>query len=113
MNWLDLREDVLWWSSEEKALWYYNPVKKRNARYFPDFIIHIRRADGTEMTEMIEVKPKNQVVGPPTNPKRRTAAWMRQVQTWVVNQKKWEAATEICEDRGWNFRIITEDDLKM
>ena len=33
------------------------------------------------------------------------------VQTWVVNQAKWKAAKEFCADRGYEFKIMTEDDL--
>ena len=29
------------------------------------------------------------------------------------NQSKWKAATEYCLDRGWEFKIITEKELKV
>ena len=60
---------------------------------------------------VIEIKPKNQVVMPEQNPKRRTKAWAYKVQTWVVNQAKWEAAKEFCADRNYEFKIMTEEDL--
>ena len=63
------------------------------------------------VTEMIEVKPAKQVQGPPKNPKRKTKAWMNAVHTYVTNQAKWAAAEEYCENRGWNFRIVTEKEL--
>ena len=63
------------------------------------------------VTEIIEVKPKKQVEGPNPNPKRRTKAWLKQVETYVINMSKWKAAREYCENRGWKFRIITEDQL--
>ena len=34
-----------------------------------------------------------------------------EVATWGVNQAKWKAAEEYCMDRGWEFRVITEDHL--
>ena len=110
MNWADRNDKIVSWQSEEKALWYNDPVTKKKRRYFPDFIIMFER-DGKIMTEMIEVKPKAQVDGPNPNPKRRTAAWMRSVQTYLTNMAKWEAAAKVCEDRGWNFRLVTEKDL--
>ena len=109
-NWCDTREDVKSWQSEEKAVLYYDPVTKKNRRYFPDFIIRYDRG-GIMMTEMIEIKPYEQVVGPPTNPKKKTKAWVNQVHTYITNQAKWDAAKEICENRGWNFRIVTEYEL--
>jgi hypothetical protein len=111
MNYCDLNESIEQWQSEEKAIWYWNPVQKKKCRYFPDFIIAYKRKDGIMVKEMIEIKPKKQVDGPPTNPKRRTKAWANAVMTYAVNMAKWEAAREYCEDRGMNFRIITENEL--
>lgn len=111
MRWADANESVVKWGSEEKIVPYYDPIQKKWRRYFPDFVIHYKNSKGIMMTEMIEVKPKSQVEGPPTNPKRRTKSWVNQVQTYVNNQAKWKAAAEYCEDRGWSFRILTEDDI--
>lgn len=111
MRWLDKRTDIIWWMSEERCVWYYNPITKKNARYFPDFIIHYRNKEGIEITEVLEVKPKRQVKGPNPNPKRKTKAWVKSVQTYLINQAKWDAATGWCEDRGYNFRLITEDHM--
>lgn len=112
MKWMDRNPKVIWWQSEEKAIWYYDPVTKKKRRYFPDFIFHYERADGIEVTEVIEVKPQSQVDGPPKNPKRRTKSWFYQVQTYVTNRAKWEAATGWCEDRGYSFRFLTEKNTK-
>ena len=111
MNYCDLREDIQSWQSEEKVVWYYDPVTKKKRRYFPDFIVNYKRKDGILVTEMIEVKPLKQVQGPPQNPKRKTKAWVNAVHTYITNQAKWEAATKYCEDRGWNFRLVTEKEL--
>ena len=86
-------------------------MSKKKRRYFPDFLIRYEKSDGVVMTEMIEIKPQKQVEGPPKNPKRRTKAWINAVHTYITNQAKWEAAAKICEDRGWNFRLITEKEL--
>ena len=107
----DLREDIQSWQSEEKVVWYFDPVTKKKRRYFPDFIVNYKRKDGVLVTEMIEVKPLKQVQGPPQNPKRKTKAWVNAVHTYITNQAKWEAATKYCEDRGWNFRLVTEKEL--
>ena len=111
MQWLVKRSDVIWWMSEERAVWYRNPVTKKNARYFPDFIVEYQRSDGITMQEMVEIKPSRQVEGPPVNPKRRTKAWAAACMTYAQNQSKWKAARRWCEDRGMNFRIVTEKEL--
>jgi len=110
-KWCDLNENVVSWQSEEKCLWYFDPVSKKKRRYFPDYIIRVRESDGLIVTRMVEIKPHKQVVGPPKNPKRKTKSWLTQVHTYVTNMAKWQAAREVCEDRGWQFVIITEYEL--
>ena len=111
MNWADNEKRVKRWQSEEKAIWYDNPITKRKARYFPDFIVEYERSDGITMQEMVEIKPSRQVQGPPVNPKRKTPAWAKSCMTYAQNQAKWKAARRWCEDRGMNFRIVTEKEL--
>ena len=110
MQWLDRRTDVVWWMSEERCVWYRNPVTKKNARYFPDFIVCYER-NGIKYEEMIEVKPQRHVDGPNPKPKRKTKNWMNEVKTYAINQAKWRAAETYCEDRGMNFRLLTEKNI--
>ena len=111
MNYLDLREEVQSWQSEEKFIVYYDPVAKKNRRYFPDFLVKFKNSKGQIVVEMIEVKPKSEVIGPPENPKRKTKSWVTRVQTYITNRAKWDAAEKYCRARGWNWRIMTEDDI--
>ncbi|AEC53011.1 head completion protein [Synechococcus phage S-CRM01] len=74
MNYLDLREEVQSWQSEEKFVVYYDPITKKNRRYFPDFVVKFKNSKGEIVVEMIEVKPKSEVDGPPENPKRKQRA---------------------------------------
>lgn len=59
------------------------------------------------------MKPKKQVAGPDRNPKKKTAAWKRDVLTYMKNKAKWEAAEDYCDDRRMNFMILTEDHLNV
>ena len=43
----------------------------------------------------------------------RTKAYITEVVTYAINQAKWEAAREYCKDRGWEFMLITEKELKV
>ena len=108
MKYFDEHSKVVWWNSEERAIWYRNPVTKKNARYFPDFIVCFDR-NGVLYEEVVEVKPHRQVIGPPTQPKRKTKSWMNEVKTYAINRAKWKAAENYCEDRGMSFRLITEE----
>ncbi len=109
MNYLDENPNVIWWGSEELPIPYYSPVDKKKHRYFPDFIAKMRKADGTVMTYIIEVKPEKQTQ-PPTQ-KRKTRTYLQEVITYEINKAKWYAAEEFCKDHGWQFQILTEKHL--
>jgi hypothetical protein len=110
MDWLDRNPNIVSWASEEMTIPYVSPVDNRWHRYFPDFLVKVKTQDGKTKTMMLEVKPKKQTMAPPP-PKRKTKQYITEVATWGVNQAKWKAATEYCLDRGWEFKIITEDHL--
>ena|ERR1700722_19555635 len=104
---LDLSSAVEWWSSEETIIPYRNPAKGRIARYFPDILVKYK--NGT--TELIEIKPYKETI-PPRMPKdgRSNRRFKRECITWAINNKKWEAAREYCTHRGWNFKLLTEQE---
>ena len=109
MNWLDDNPNVLWWASEELHVPYRSPVDKKMHRYFPDFIVRIRRKAGQEKTLMIEVKPERQTKKP--TQKRKTKRFLEKAATYAVNQEKWRAAELFCLEHGWQFVVLTEKEL--
>jgi len=111
MKWCDMTESVKQWSSEEICIGYYDPISKKHRRYFPDFVVRYVDTDGLIITELVEIKPYKEVVGPEVNPKRKTKSWVYAVKTYITNKAKWEAAEKWCENRGWRWRIVTEYDL--
>lgn len=110
MVWLDENDSIISWASEELIIPYKSPIDGRWHRYFPDFTVKSKTKDGTVKTMIIEVKPKKQTMQPEVR-KRVTKQYITEVTTWGVNQAKWKAATEYCLDRGWEFKLITEDHL--
>lgn len=110
MNWLDKNPDIISWASEELSIPYFSPVDNRWHRYFPDFLVKVKTRDGKLKTMMLEVKPHKQTKEPEKK-KRVTKQYLNEVMTWGVNQAKWKAATEYCLDRGWEFKILTEQHL--
>lgn len=106
MTYLDSHSDIEKWSSEEFFVPYRSPVDNRIHRYFPDF--WVKKKDGEVM--VLEVKPLAQSV-PPQLQEKVTRRYVNQVMTYGVNQAKWKAAKEFCEDRKWQFKVITEKEL--
>ena len=111
MVYLDENINVIEWRSEEIAIPYHSPVDNRIHRYFPDFIVKVRNPDGTTKTMMLEVKPKAQTREPKIPTNKKTKRYITEVMTWGVNQAKWKSAQEYCLDKGWHFKLITEDEL--
>ncbi len=109
MKQLDENPNVLWWGSEELFIRYYNPIDNKIHRYFPDFVVKVKRKDETVMTYLLEVKPEAQTK--PPKQKRKTKRFLEESKTYVINQSKWKAATEFCKDHGWQFKVLTEKDL--
>lgn len=111
MNYCDKNENILEWGSEELWIPYVSPKDNRVHRYFPDFYIKYRNRQGNIQKSLIEIKPLKQTKKPNMSPKRKTKTWMNEVVTYGVNQAKWKAAEEFCEDRLWDFKILTEKEL--
>ena len=109
MKWLDDNPKVIWWASEELPIPYKSPIDQKVHRYFPDFIVRIKRKDGQETTMVLEVKPESQTKQPVR--RRKTARFIQESATYAVNQEKWRAADLFCKEHGWQFKVLTEKDL--
>jgi hypothetical protein len=110
MLWLDKMPSVLSWSSECLIIPYYNPMKKRPARYFPDFLVKYMDSKGETHTMVVEVKSASEQ----QEPKKKSRVTRRLVESfmiWETNKAKWRAAAKFCEERGWKFKLLSEHDL--
>lgn len=105
-NWCDKNPSVLKWNSEETVIPYRCPTDNLIHRYFVDFKITLSNGK----TYLVEVKPRAQTL-PPVYPGKRTQRYLLESLTFMKNQAKWEAAKNYCKDRGWEFKIITEQEL--
>lgn len=112
MRYFDQNPSVLGWSSEELIVPYKSPIDGRWHRYFPDFVIKVKNKYGATETIVIEVKPYKETKEP-VKKSRITKQYLYEVQTWGINQAKWKAAQEYCDDRKWKFMILTEKELNI
>lgn len=109
MKYFDDHPQVIWWASEELSIPYFNPIDEKMHRYFPDFIVKMKKSDGKVMTYLIEVKPYSQTQQPVK--RKKTQKFINESVTYVINQCKWKAADKFCKEHGWEFKILTENEL--
>lgn len=118
MRKFDEHPDIVEWQSEEVAIPYMNPVKGKASRYFPDFVIKKRIGEDKYQVIMIEVKPLKQTSAPDPSNKYKTPTgrvsrrFLNEAATYAVNEAKWKAAQRYCQERGWIFTVMTENEIK-
>jgi hypothetical protein len=107
----DNNEKVVKWGFECIDIKYYSPIDLKVHTYFPDFYMEVIDKNTKECLKyIVEVKPFDQTL-PPKKPKKASKRYLTEVQTYIVNQCKWEAAQKMCATRGLIFKIITEKDI--
>lgn len=106
---LDTDTNVLEWSSEEIIV-PYRDVNGVVRRYFIDFYVK-RKVSDQIITELIEIKPYKETIPPVLTEGKKTKTKIREILTWDINSRKWDAARKYCAKKGWNFRIVTEKEL--
>ena len=118
MVYLDNTPSVLQWSSEEIVIPYVSPLDKRVHRYFPDFYMKYKNKDAMIVEELIEIKPYKHTK--PPDPKRKltktgrtSKRYLKEVNTYIINDAKWKQAIKFCEERNWGWRIITEKEINI
>lgn len=108
MRWFDDSANILEWTSEPFPIAYFNPVKNKITRYYPDFLVRYKGADGVEHTELIEVKPYRQTLPPKPSQGKKQSVLLLESKQYAINCAKWKAAQQFCLERKINFRILTE-----
>ena len=129
---------VIKWGSEITAIPYYD-FKGKKHRYFPDFYVEILQNDllnqpvnldssgNPNISEnfdnknlknirkiLIEIKPKNQTKAiaeqlSGKNLSLRSRKYL--TNTYDINTRKWRAAYDLCQQKGIEFKIITENTI--
>ena len=104
MRFCDNHPSVINWSSEAIRIPYRNPLTGKQTMYVPDFLVVYQNKTGSNIAELIEIKPKSQ-----TMLTEKTS--MRDKAAIAINHAKWQAAAAWCKQKGIRFRIVTEDDI--
>lgn len=103
---LDVDPNITRWASEEFSIPYVSPIDNKIHRYFPD--VYAENVNGDKF--VFEIKPDAQT-RPPAKKARQTKKYITEVSTYLINSAKWHSAQRFCEERGWQFKIVTERDL--
>ena len=109
-QWCDMNNSIISWASEEFSIPYVSPKDNRVHKYYPDYLIKVKEQNDMIKTYVVEVKPYKQT-RPPKTPKRKTKSYLTECVTYAVNQAKWKAAKEFCEDHRIEFKVVTEKEL--
>ena len=105
----DDNPNVLEWGSENIIVPYISPLDNRAHRYYVDNYIAIK--EGSEVVKyLVEIKPSKQTK-PPTTKYRKRQHLIYEQKQYVINQAKWKYANDFCLDNGFEFKILTEDQL--
>jgi len=110
-RWCDTNPSILQWASEPFPVNYWDPIRKKNRRYFPDFLIKVQDKEGKEAVYCVEVKPYKEIITPKNSNRKSEKTKIHEVATYITNTAKWKAADDYCKKRGIIFRIITEKEL--
>jgi len=110
-KWADLNKDVLLVASERVVIPYYWEVDKKMHKYYVDYMIRVRTADGTLKNFLIEIKPHAQTVPPKRGGRKKKETYLNEMKTFSKNDAKWKAARIWCREHDMEFKIITEKHL--
>lgn len=105
MMFCDNHDSVLQWANESIRIPYIHPFTRKPTTYVPDFLIVYQNKDGQKLTEVIEIKPKNQTV---IESKSKNTRLKQEV---AINHAKWQACSAWCKQHGITFRVLTENDI--
>lgn len=114
MYWCDHNQSVTKWSSEPFAIPYIKPTDFKTHRYYIDFYFECVDSNGGTKKYIVEVKPLAETMYPKPPKKvteKTTLSYQNRIDTYNINQAKWEAAIKFAKLNNLEFIIITEEDL--
>ena len=106
MAYLDKNSQIIQWSYEPQSLRYLDKASGKVRRYYIDFVA-IAQVGSLRKTIWIEVKTKQETL-PPKNKKD-----LKSMATYLTNQCKWQSARALAQSKGYQFVILTEEQLKL
>lgn len=113
-RWCDHNPGIVSWSSESVEIKYQDPInpidsrgRPKIRRYYPDFLILTENGE----YYLIEIKPYKETVLPSKSSRKSRKTVVTEERTYLINRAKWKAAENLCRNKGWKFKTITEKEL--
>lgn len=107
----DMNPKISKFSVEPFNIQYVKPTDNKVHRYFIDMFLEFVTGDKF----LVEVKSKSETYQPQKpkclNPKT-IIRYKEAIETYVINKAKWKAAEDFAKQRGMQFIILTEEQLK-
>lgn len=110
-RWCDTNPNVLEWGSESIVINYNSPIDNKQHKYIVDAVIKLNTPTGIKKY-LVEVKPFKQTVQPVANTNKKSKSLLYEQLTFIQNQAKWSSAKKWCKERGYEFVVLTEKELK-
>jgi len=110
-KYLDENKNILRWSFENIKVPYLSPLDKLMHQYIPDFLVEKKNKDGSVSTLMVEIKPEKQTKKPVLTENVSKRTYSKNLQMYLVNQAKWDAAKQFCSQNNIDFVVLTEKEI--
>ena len=111
LNYLDKNPRIIRYASEELIIPYISPIDHKQHRYYIDFYLEVLQHDNSVKKYLVEIKPYDQTIPPKKKKSGIDESYIEKTKTYLINQAKWEATKELCKQKGYEFMIITENEL--
>jgi len=79
--------------------------------YIPDFMLEKKNKDGSISTLIVEVKPFKQTKEPVLTENTSKKTYTKNLEMYLTNQAKWDAAKKFCKENRIEFVVLTEKEL--
>ena len=110
MRYADSNPAIVKFSIEPFAIQYLKPTDMKQHRYYIDMYLEFKSGDKF----LVEIKPYCETIQPKL-PKKSTPKsqfnYQKALQTYAINQSKWQAAKIFAQKNNMRFIILTEKEL--
>ena len=109
IRYCEMNSNITKYSLEPFPIQYIKPTDGQFHRYYIDFFVEFK--NGAKF--LVEIKPYSQTKPPKVSSKRQmlTESLKKKMDTYLINQAKWDAARKFCFNNGMSFIVLTEKEL--